>query len=75
MIHPASVTDCQKLRAGSERSRCFRATHTGSNIKPLTPDSIYIDILKYGQETGISMEVDGLSPDLMRRIGATKALA
>lgn len=52
----------------------FRPTRTG-NTKPLTPDSIYKRILKYGQETGISVEVDGLSPHSMRTTAATNALS
>lgn len=52
----------------------FRPTRTGS-IKPPTPDSIYKRILKYGQQTGISLEVDGLSPHSMRTTAATNALS
>ncbi|MEM6483935.1 MAG: tyrosine-type recombinase/integrase [Pseudomonadota bacterium] len=78
-LHPlASRMIDDYLDAGSitedRETPLFRPTRTGS-IKPLTPDSIYKRVLRYGQETGISLEVDGLSPHSMRTTAATNALS
>jgi len=51
----------------------FRSTRIKSN-KPLTPDSIYKRVSKYGRETGIALDVDGISPHSMRATAATNAL-
>ena len=51
----------------------FRPTRQ-HGIKALTPDNIYKRVLKYGRATGITLDVDGLSPHSMRTTAATNAL-
>ena len=44
--------------------------------RPLNPDSIYRNIvLKYGRETGVSAEVNGLCVHSLRATAATNALS
>jgi len=51
----------------------FRGTR-GTQITPLTPDTIYKRVKRYGAQTGLNLDVDGLSPHSMRTTAATNAL-
>lgn len=51
----------------------FRPTRVNEK-SPLTPDNLYKRIVRYGEQTGISTDVDGLSPHAMRATAATNAL-
>jgi integrase len=49
--------------------------HTGELDRPLDPASLYRNmVLKYGLETGISAEVNGLCVHSLRATAATNAL-
>ena len=52
----------------------FRSTRQGQS-SGLTPDAIYKRVAKYGRDTGIALEVNGLSPHAMRATAATNALS
>lgn len=51
----------------------FRSTRAKSE-RPLTPDSIYKRIQHYGALTGLTLEVQGLTPHSLRTTAATNAL-
>ena len=56
--------------------RPVRNNRTGELEKPLNPNSIYRNIVgKYGQETGLNIEVNGLCVHSMRATAATNALS
>lgn len=63
---------------GSDRDgplfRPVRNNRTGTLDKALHPDTIYKLVRKYGFETGINLEVDGLCVHSMRATAATNAL-
>jgi integrase len=56
--------------------RSVKNNRTGTLEKPLDPGSVYRNIVrKYGRETGISAEVNGLCVHSLRATAATNALS
>ena len=56
--------------------RPVRNNRTGTLIRPLNPNSIYRNVVrKYGQATGLNIEVNGLCVHSMRATAATNALS
>ena len=78
-LHPlaARMIDEYLEEAPIEEERdtpLFRPTRINDRAA-LTPDNVYKRIHKYGQQTGINLDVDGLSPHSMRTTAATNALS
>lgn len=56
--------------------RPIRNNRTGTLNKPLNPNSIYRNIVrKYGQETGVNVDVNGFCVHSLRATAATNALS
>ena len=56
--------------------RPVKNNRTGTLNRPLNPNSVYRNIVKkYGQDTGLNIEVNGLCVHAMRATAATNALA
>jgi integrase/recombinase XerD len=66
----------QELDLDGPLFRPVRNNSTGTLDKPLNPASVYRNIVrKYGRDTGLNVEVNGLCVHSMRATAATNALA
>jgi len=82
-MHPRAQRLIQEYLAAAKHGgeldgvlfRPVKNNRTGTLGKHLEPGSVYRNIIiKYGRETGVSAEVNGLSVHSMRATGATNAL-